>query len=84
MTGNMQLITLDFATKTAAEATESTIQIEKVIVADAEEKERGTGTASHKIRITAEDPEPDLTGDINKDGVIDLKDLVLVARKITE
>ncbi|WP_340008030.1 cohesin domain-containing protein [Paenibacillus sp. FSL K6-0276] len=79
VTGNMQLLSLDFGAKTVMEATESTIQIEKVIVADAEGKESETVTSSHKIKITAEDPEPGITGDINKDGKVSIGDLAIVA-----
>jgi len=79
VTGNMQLLSLDFGAKTVMEATESTIQIEKVIVADADGKESETVTSSHKIKITAEDPEPGITGDINKDGKVSIGDLAIVA-----
>ncbi|MEK5396069.1 beta-N-acetylglucosaminidase domain-containing protein [Paenibacillus sp. FSL K6-2859] len=79
VTGNLQLLSLDFGTKTVAEATESIIQIEKVIVADAEGKESETVTSSHKLKITAEEPEPGMTGDINKDGKVSIGDLAIVA-----
>lgn len=79
VTGNMQLLSLDFRAKTVTVDTESTIQIEKVTVADDEGKESETATSKHKIMITAEEPEPGISGDINNDGKVSIGDLAIVA-----
>lgn len=79
VTGDQQLLSMDFRAKTVTDTAESTIQIEKVIVADAEGKESATATSNHKITITAEEPEPGISGDVNKDGKVSIGDLAIIA-----
>lgn len=79
VTGNMQLLSLDFRAKSVTGDVESAIRIDKVTVADDEGKESDTAVSSHLIKITAEDQEPVISGDVNKDGKVSIGDLAIVA-----
>ncbi|GAB6990355.1 beta-N-acetylglucosaminidase domain-containing protein [Paenibacillus pini] len=79
VTGDMKLLELVFKAKNVEQTSEGSVKVTKSLLGDADGKEKEATTSSYKFKVTVSDPDPGISGDINKDGKVSIGDLAIIA-----
>ncbi|WP_136606235.1 beta-N-acetylglucosaminidase domain-containing protein [Paenibacillus dokdonensis] len=77
--GDMQLLTLVFQAKDVEQTSEGSIKLIRSVLGDAEGKEKETSLSAYTFQVTADHPNPGVSGDINNDGKVSIGDLAIIA-----
>lgn len=77
--GDMPLLMMTFMPKDVQQTAPGSLRLIRSVLGDAEGNETKGLPATYAFEIAANDPEPALSGDVNKDGKVSIGDLAIIA-----